>query len=98
MKRLQLRHPICLRIKHFLTCLNFFIEILGDFPILLTSLAEPEQEPQEADSIFILFLSVAEPHQFYAAPAPATGENFDAAPAQAAPAPAPTLLYSKANS
>jgi hypothetical protein len=36
--------------------------------------------------------SVAEPHHFYAAPAP--GENFDAAPAPAAPA--PTLLYSKA--
>jgi hypothetical protein len=35
--------------------------------------------------------SVAEPHHFYAAPAP--GENFDAAPA----APAPTLLHSKAN-
>jgi hypothetical protein len=35
--------------------------------------------------------SVAEPHHFYAAPAP--GKNFDAAPA---PAPAPTLLYSKA--
>jgi hypothetical protein len=34
--------------------------------------------------------SVAEPHHFYTAPA----ENFDAAPA--APAPAPTLLYSKA--
>jgi hypothetical protein len=31
--------------------------------------------------------SVAEPHHFYAAPAP--GKNFDAAPA-------PTLLYSKA--
>jgi hypothetical protein len=30
--------------------------------------------------------SVAEPHHFYAAPAP--GKNFDAAPA-------PTLLYSK---
>jgi hypothetical protein len=38
------------------------------------------------------FWSVAEPHQFYAAPAP--GENFDAATAPAAPA--PTLLYSKA--
>jgi hypothetical protein len=38
---------------------------------------------------FIL-ISVAEPHHFYAAPAP--GENFDAAPAPAAPAPAPTLL------
>jgi hypothetical protein len=41
--------------------------------------------------------SVAEPHHFYAAPAP--GENFDAAPAApapAAPASAPTLLYSKA--
>jgi hypothetical protein len=34
--------------------------------------------------------SVAEPHHFYAAPAPS--DNFDAAPA----APAPTLLYSKA--
>jgi hypothetical protein len=33
--------------------------------------------------------SVAEPHHFYAAPAP--GKNFDAAPAAA-----PTLLYSKA--
>jgi hypothetical protein len=41
-------------------------------------------------SVEILFIvsSVAEPHQFYAAPAP--GENFDAAPA-----PAPTLLYSR---
>jgi hypothetical protein len=35
----------------------------------------------------LLTSSVAEPHHFYAAPAP--GENFDAAPA-------PTLLYSKA--
>jgi hypothetical protein len=34
--------------------------------------------------------SVAEPHNFYVAPAP--GKNFDAAPA----APAPILLYSKA--
>jgi hypothetical protein len=41
---------------------------------------------------FGVFTSVAEPHHFYAAPA--SGENFDAAPA--APAPAPTLLYSKA--
>jgi hypothetical protein len=32
-------------------------------------------------------VSIAEPHHFYAAP----GENFDAAAA-----PAPTLLYSKA--
>jgi hypothetical protein len=39
---------------------------------------------------FCLINSVAEPHHFYAAPAP--GKNFDAAPA----APAPTLLYSKA--
>jgi hypothetical protein len=38
----------------------------------------------------ILLTSVAEPHNFYAAPAP--GKNFDAAPA----APAPALLYSKA--
>jgi hypothetical protein len=37
--------------------------------------------------------SVAEPHNFYAAPAP--GKNFDAAPDPVAPAPAPTLLYSK---
>jgi hypothetical protein len=36
--------------------------------------------------------SVAEPHHFYAAPAPDT--NFDAVPA--APAPASTFLYSKA--
>jgi hypothetical protein len=36
-------------------------------------------------------VSVAEPHHFYAAPAPdpAPGKNFD-------PAPAPNLLYSKA--
>jgi hypothetical protein len=37
--------------------------------------------------------SVAEPHHFYADPAP--GKNFDAAPAAPAPAPTPTLLYSK---
>jgi hypothetical protein len=36
--------------------------------------------------------SVAEPHHFYAAPAP--GKNFDAAPAALVPAPTP--LYSKA--
>jgi hypothetical protein len=36
------------------------------------------------------FSSVAEPHHFYAAPAP--GQNFDAATA-----PAPTLLYSRPN-
>jgi hypothetical protein len=43
----------------------------------------------------LLSSSVAEPHHFYAAPAP--GENFDAAPATPAlAAPAPTLLYSKA--
>jgi hypothetical protein len=41
----------------------------------------------------VIVTSVAEPHHFYAAPAPAPGKNFDAAPA---PAPAPTLLYSKA--
>jgi hypothetical protein len=34
--------------------------------------------------------SVAEPHHFYAAPAP--DKNFDAALAPAAPSPAPTLL------
>jgi hypothetical protein len=37
-----------------------------------------------------MLADVAEPHHFYAAPAP--GKNFDAAPAF----PAPTLLYSKA--
>jgi hypothetical protein len=44
----------------------------------------------------VLYISVAELHHFYAAPAPdpAPGENFDAAPDPAAPA--PTLLYSKA--
>jgi hypothetical protein len=42
--------------------------------------------------INILFSSVAEPHYFYAAPAP--GKNFDAAPAPVALA--PTLPYSKA--
>jgi hypothetical protein len=40
--------------------------------------------------------SVAEPHHFYAAPAPAPGKYFDAAPAASAPATTPTLLYSKA--
>jgi hypothetical protein len=42
-------------------------------------------------------ISVAEPHHFYAAPAP--GKIFDATPASAAPvalALAPTLLHSKA--
>jgi hypothetical protein len=41
---------------------------------------------------FRVITSVAEPHHFYAAPAP--GKNFNAA--SAAPAPALTLLYSKA--
>jgi hypothetical protein len=36
-----------------------------------------------------VYTSVAEPHHFYAAPAPAPGVNSDAAPAS-------TLLYSKA--
>jgi hypothetical protein len=40
----------------------------------------------------IITTSVAEPHHFYAAPAPI--KNFDAAPDPAVPAPAPTLLYS----
>jgi hypothetical protein len=44
---------------------------------------------------YIISSSVAEPHHFYAVPAP--GENFDAAPAApAAPAPTPTLLFNKA--
>jgi hypothetical protein len=38
----------------------------------------------------MLRTSVAEPHHFYAVPAP--GKNFDVVPA----APVPTLLYSKA--
>jgi hypothetical protein len=46
----------------------------------------------ETTKILFVFSSVAEPHQFYAAPA--QGENFDAAPV--APAPSPTLMYSKA--
>jgi hypothetical protein len=41
---------------------------------------------------FVKISSVAEPHNFYAAPAP--GKNFAADPAPAAPA--PTLLYCKA--
>jgi hypothetical protein len=42
-------------------------------------------------AVYVL-CSAAEPHHFYAAPAPdqAPGKNFDAAPA-----PASTLLYSK---
>jgi hypothetical protein len=39
-------------------------------------------------NVYCVEISVAEPHHFYAAPAP--GKNFDAAPA-----PAPTLQYSK---
>jgi hypothetical protein len=38
-------------------------------------------------------ISVAEPHNFYAALAP--GKNLDAAPALAAPTPAPSLLYGR---
>jgi hypothetical protein len=45
------------------------------------------------DYFYVLITSVAEPHHFYAAPAPdpAPGKNFF----DAAPAPAPTLMYSK---
>jgi hypothetical protein len=43
-------------------------------------------------SNLLLLFSVAEPHHFYAAPAP--GKIFDAAPSPAAPAPA--LFYTKA--
>jgi hypothetical protein len=46
------------------------------------------------DILFCINTSVAEPYHFYLAPAPAPGKNFDAA--LAAPAPASTLLYSKA--
>jgi hypothetical protein len=57
---------------------------------------EPSALSEIMIRIGITGTSVAEPHHFYAAPAP--GENFDAAPAMAAPAPALalTLLYSKA--
>jgi hypothetical protein len=46
------------------------------------------------DAASFEFISVAETHPFYAALAP--GINFYAAPVAPAPAPAPTLLYSKA--
>jgi hypothetical protein len=46
--------------------------------------AAPQQTEKQA---LVVYPSVVEPHNFYAAPAP--GKNFDAAPA-------PTLLYSKA--
>jgi hypothetical protein len=39
--------------------------------------------------VFVVWGSVVEPYHFYAAPTPAQGENFEAAPA-------PTVLYSKA--
>jgi hypothetical protein len=48
-----------------------------------------------SDCEILTLISVAEPHHCYAALAPAPGTNFDAAPAPAALAPAPTLLYSK---
>jgi hypothetical protein len=49
--------------------------------------------PRRPDQVYFCILpSVMEPHHFYAAPA--LGKNFDAAPA--APAQAPTPLYSKA--
>jgi hypothetical protein len=44
-------------------------------------------EDYEVFTAYTVIPSVADPHHFYAAPAP--GKNFD-------PAPAPTLLYSKA--
>jgi hypothetical protein len=59
----------------------------------LTSLDQQERANHTQSTVYI---SVAEPHHFYAAPAPAPGKNFDAASAPAAPAPAPTLLYNKA--
>jgi hypothetical protein len=48
------------------------------------------------DPCTFMLRSAAEPHHFYTAPvtAPAPCENFDAAPV--VPAPAPTLVYSKA--
>jgi hypothetical protein len=49
-------------------------------------------ELQSRSRAVCVLISVAEPHHLYAPPAP--GKNFDTAPA--APALAPTLLYSKA--
>jgi hypothetical protein len=43
----------------------------------------------ELAEVIATTISIAEPHHFYAAPAP--GKNFDAGPA----APASTLLYGK---
>jgi hypothetical protein len=58
--------------------------------VITTSLVQNLNE-----KITVVDSSVAEPHHFYAAPAP--GENFDSAPAAPALAPAsalaPTLLY-----
>jgi hypothetical protein len=57
--------------------------------------AEALFEERLIENLMTAFSNVVEPHHFYADPAP--GKNFNAAPAPADPAPAPTLLYSKAN-
>jgi hypothetical protein len=51
---------------------------------ILNKLVNMDKPPKERPTL--LFTSVADPHHFYAAPAP--GKNFDAAPA-------PTLPYRK---
>jgi hypothetical protein len=66
--------------------LEMFIFAVGLFiEILSFSGIHNHHHPRNVDT------SVAEPHHFF------PGENFDAALASAAPAPAPTLQYSKAN-
>jgi hypothetical protein len=67
----------CNIIKAYLASHNFLKQICYAVPEMLILLSA------------CCLSSVAEPHHFYAAPAP--GKNFDAAPALA-----PTLLYSKA--
>jgi hypothetical protein len=58
------------------------------------SIAKPDRKHHCQDRSDILFISVAEPHHFYATTAPAPGKIFYAVPTPAAPA--PILLYSKA--
>jgi hypothetical protein len=66
-----------------------FKEAIRDTKISWLAKLPADSKEAKVITIKILKFSVAEPHHFYAAPAP--GKNFDAAPA-----PAPTLLYSKA--
>jgi hypothetical protein len=59
--------------------------------IVVFILGKPLSALLMLESKLIVAASVAEPPHFYAA----LGVNFDAAPDPAAPAQAPTLLYSK---